>query len=58
MYEWVEHANSTQKGTRQELNLQPCCEATVQTTVLPCCPKANHSAQKDCDVRPVRGMHI
>ena len=36
---WGEHANSTQKGPSQKLNLEPSrCEAMVLTTTPPCSP--------------------
>ena len=41
-----EHANSTQKGPSQELNLEPsCCEATVLTTTPPCSPNSKSIGQ-------------
>ena len=39
MHKWGEHANSTQKGPRWGLNLEPSrCEVTVLTTTPPCSP--------------------
>ncbi|XP_060786076.1 kinetochore protein Spc25 isoform X1 [Neoarius graeffei] len=39
-----QHANPTQKGPRRALGSNPgpsCCEATVLTTIPPCCPMVN-----------------